>query len=141
MPHAERFPFTRRTALQLAALALASVAGAAHADLFQIGEFESFLGCPDPVNRGQQAYVARAALRHLVAWAGGGPAAPSAPPAPSTATTRRSLMGAGSSISQRFGFGAARYRGRSGGAPTIVGQGSTPRNTGSDPRTPSRCRR
>ena len=31
MPHAERFPFTRRTALQLAALALASVAGAAHA--------------------------------------------------------------------------------------------------------------
>ena len=31
MPHAERFPFTRRTALLLAALALASVAGAAHA--------------------------------------------------------------------------------------------------------------
>ena len=31
MPHAERFPFTRRTALQLAALALASVAGAVHA--------------------------------------------------------------------------------------------------------------
>ena len=33
MPHAERFPFTRRTALQLAALALASVAvaGAGHA--------------------------------------------------------------------------------------------------------------
>ena len=31
MPHAERFPFTRRTALQLAALALASVVGAAHA--------------------------------------------------------------------------------------------------------------
>ena len=31
MPHAERFPFTRRTALQLAALALASVAGTAHA--------------------------------------------------------------------------------------------------------------
>ena len=31
MPHAARFPFTRRTALQLAALALASVAGAAHA--------------------------------------------------------------------------------------------------------------
>ena len=31
MPHAERFPFTRRTALQLATLALASVAGTAHA--------------------------------------------------------------------------------------------------------------
>lgn len=56
------------------------VAGAAHADLFQIGEFEAFLGCPDPVNRGQQVYVVRAALRHLAAWARGGPAAPSAPP-------------------------------------------------------------
>ncbi|MBV6726260.1 alpha/beta hydrolase domain-containing protein [Nocardioides daeguensis] len=56
------------------------VAGAAHADLFQIGEFEAFLGCPDPVNRGQHAYVARAALRHLETWARGGPAAPAAPP-------------------------------------------------------------
>lgn len=56
------------------------VAGAAHADLFQIGDFEAFLGCPDPVNRGQQVYVVRAALRHLVAWARGGPAAPSAAP-------------------------------------------------------------
>lgn len=56
------------------------VAGAAHADLFQIGEFEAFLGCPDPVNRGQQVYVVRAALRHLVAWARGGAAAPSATP-------------------------------------------------------------
>jgi len=36
------------------------IAGAAHADKFQIGEFEDFLGCPDPVNRGQQAYVVRA---------------------------------------------------------------------------------
>ncbi|WP_435770213.1 alpha/beta hydrolase domain-containing protein [Nocardioides sp. SYSU DS0651] len=56
------------------------IAGAAHADLFQIGEFEAFLGCPDPVNRGQQAYVVRAALRHLDRWARGGPAAPSAEP-------------------------------------------------------------
>ncbi len=56
------------------------VAGAAHADLFQIGEFETFLGCPDPVNRGQHAYVARAALRHLDTWARGGPAAPTAAP-------------------------------------------------------------
>jgi hypothetical protein len=55
------------------------IAGAAHADRFQIGEFESFLGCPDPVNRGQQAYVVRAALRWLEGWARGGPAAPSAP--------------------------------------------------------------
>ena len=56
------------------------VAGAAHADLFQIGEFESFLGCPEPVNRGQQAYVVRAALRWLESWARGGAAAPSASP-------------------------------------------------------------
>nr|WP_258562799.1 alpha/beta hydrolase domain-containing protein [Nocardioides sp. MAH-18] len=55
------------------------IAGAAHADLFQIGAFESFLGCPDPVNRGQQAYVVRAALRWLEGWARGGPAAPAAP--------------------------------------------------------------
>jgi hypothetical protein len=59
-------------------LRLWEVAGAAHADLFQIGEFESFLGCPDPVNRGQQAYVVRAALRWLESWARGGAAAPSA---------------------------------------------------------------
>ena len=56
------------------------VAGSAHADLFQIGAFESFLGCSDPVNRGQQAYVVRAALRWLEGWARGGPAAPSAAP-------------------------------------------------------------
>ena len=59
-------------------LRLWEVAGAAHADLFQIGEFESFLACPDPVNRGQQAYVVRAAFRWLESWARGGPAAPSA---------------------------------------------------------------
>ena len=52
------------------------VAGAAHADKFQIGEFEEFLGCAEPVNRGQQAYVVRAALRHLDAWARGGDPAP-----------------------------------------------------------------
>lgn len=60
-------------------LRLWEIAGAAHADHFQIGEFESFLGCPDPVNRGQQAYVVRAALRWLEGWARGGPAAPTAP--------------------------------------------------------------
>ena len=56
------------------------VAGTAHADRWQIGDFEEFLGCPDPVNRGQQAYVARAALRWLDTWAAGGAPAPSAPP-------------------------------------------------------------
>lgn len=54
------------------------VAGTAHADKFQIGEFEEFLGCPRPVNTGQQAYVVRAALRHLDTWARGGTAAPRA---------------------------------------------------------------
>lgn len=60
-------------------LRLWEIAGAAHADHFQIGALEQFLGCPDPVNRGQQAYVVRAALRWLDGWARGGPAAPSAP--------------------------------------------------------------
>lgn len=50
------------------------VAGTAHADLWVIGEFESLLGCPEPVNRGQLGYVARAALRALDSWARGGPA-------------------------------------------------------------------
>jgi hypothetical protein len=56
------------------------VAGTAHADLFQIGEFEELLGCPDPVNRGQQRFVVRAALRRLEEWARGGSPAPAAPP-------------------------------------------------------------
>lgn len=59
-------------------LRLWEVAGTAHADKFQIGDFESFLGCPRPVNTGQQAYVVRAALRHLEAWSRGGAAAPKA---------------------------------------------------------------
>ncbi|WP_418057815.1 alpha/beta hydrolase domain-containing protein [Pimelobacter simplex] len=63
-----------------AGLRVWEIAGAAHVDLFQIGEFEAFLGCADPVNRGQQAYVVRAALRHLDRWARGGAPAPSAPP-------------------------------------------------------------
>ena len=63
------------------------IAGTAHADRFQIGEFESFLGCPDPVNRGQQVYVVRAALRWLESWARGGAAAPSA--------ARLSVVGSG----------------------------------------------
>jgi hypothetical protein len=48
------------------------IAGAAHADGHIIGEFEEFLGCEVPVNRGQQTFVLRAALRHLDAWARGG---------------------------------------------------------------------
>ncbi len=56
------------------------VAGTAHADLWVIGEFESLLGCPERVNRGQLGYVARAALRALDHWARGRAAPPSAPP-------------------------------------------------------------
>lgn len=56
------------------------VAGTAHADKFQIGDFEEFLSCGAPVNRGQHVYVVRAALRHLVRWVRDGVAAPSAGP-------------------------------------------------------------
>lgn len=56
------------------------MAGTAHADLHQVGDFEEFLGCPDPVNRGQQRFVLRSALRHLRSWAEGGPPPPVADP-------------------------------------------------------------
>lgn len=56
------------------------MAGTSHADLVQIGPFEEMLGCPTPVNRGQQRFVLRAALRHLVTWIDGGAAPPTAPP-------------------------------------------------------------
>lgn len=62
------------------------VAGTAHADLWQIGEFEEFLGCPEPVNRGQQAYVVRAALRWLETWT-----SPSAPGDPGAVPAARPL--------------------------------------------------
>ncbi|WP_193613870.1 alpha/beta hydrolase domain-containing protein [Nocardioides lijunqiniae] len=56
------------------------IAGAAHADKHVIGDFEDFLGCPTPVNRGQQVFVVRAALHHLERWARGGEAPPAAEP-------------------------------------------------------------
>ena len=56
------------------------VAGTAHADKWQIAEYESLLGCADPVNAGQQVFAVRAALRWLDTWAAGGPPAPGAPP-------------------------------------------------------------
>lgn len=52
------------------------VAGTAHADKFQIDAFEELLGCPTPVNRGQQVHVLRAGLRALERWARGGDAPP-----------------------------------------------------------------
>jgi hypothetical protein len=57
-------------------LRLWEVAGSAHADRSLVGDFEEILGCADPVNRGQQRFVVRSALRHLVAWSAGGPPPP-----------------------------------------------------------------
>jgi hypothetical protein len=54
------------------------IAGTAHADKFQLGETEASLGCAQPVNRGQQVYVLRAALRHLDTWVRDGRPAPRA---------------------------------------------------------------
>ncbi|GAC47170.1 alpha/beta hydrolase domain-containing protein [Gordonia aichiensis] len=56
------------------------VAGTSHADLVQIGEFEELLGCPQPVNRGQQVFVLRSALAHLRAWVGDGTPPPANEP-------------------------------------------------------------
>lgn len=55
------------------------VAGTAHADKFQLGDIEESLGCSQPINRGQQVYVLRAALRHLATWVAHGTPAPEAP--------------------------------------------------------------
>lgn len=55
------------------------MAGTAHADLTQIGEYESLLNCPTPVNRGQQRFTLRAALHHLHRWSQGIGSPPSAP--------------------------------------------------------------
>lgn len=54
------------------------VAGTSHADRWQVGDYEQFLGCPDPINTGQQVYVLRAALRALETWLVDGTAAPTA---------------------------------------------------------------
>ena len=55
------------------------VAGTAHADKFQLGDTEDALGCAQPINRGQQVYVLRAALRHLDTWVADGTAPAEAP--------------------------------------------------------------
>jgi hypothetical protein len=59
-------------------LRLWEVAGTAHADKYVIAEVEELLGCPRPVNRGQQVYVVRSALRWLDGWVRGGAPAPTA---------------------------------------------------------------
>jgi len=59
-------------------LRLWEIAGTAHADRFQLGPVEAALGCPTPINAGQQTFVLRSALRHLIAWSSGGDAPPEA---------------------------------------------------------------
>ena len=54
------------------------IAGAAHADRSLVGDFETFLGCEEPVNRGQQRFVVRSALAHLAEWTAGGAGPPTA---------------------------------------------------------------
>lgn len=56
------------------------VAGTSHADLVQIGEYEDLLGCPQPVNRGQQVFVLRAAVAHLREWIENGTPPPTSAP-------------------------------------------------------------
>jgi hypothetical protein len=54
------------------------VAGTAHADEFQVGGVGDALGCPVPINAGQQHLVVKSALRHLDTWAQGGESPPEA---------------------------------------------------------------
>ncbi|MEH6821170.1 MAG: alpha/beta hydrolase domain-containing protein [Dietzia psychralcaliphila] len=56
------------------------IASQGHADLYQLGEFAQFVDCHGPINSGQQVFVMRAALRHLVAWGAEGARPPAAPP-------------------------------------------------------------
>jgi Alpha/beta hydrolase domain len=55
------------------------VAGTAHADKTQLGETEGALGCAEPINRGQQVFVLRAALHDLNEWVETGTPPPEAP--------------------------------------------------------------
>ncbi|MBX3286902.1 MAG: hypothetical protein KF703_16255 [Actinobacteria bacterium] len=54
------------------------IAGAAHADDYQVGGVGDALGCGLAINSGQQHVVLKAALRHLDTWASGGDAPPKA---------------------------------------------------------------
>ena len=56
------------------------IAGQAHADAYQLGELAGLVDCGGPINSGQQVFVVRAALRHLVSWVAGGARPPAAPP-------------------------------------------------------------
>lgn len=56
------------------------IAGQAHADAYQLGELAGLVDCGGAINSGQQVFVVRAALRHLLSWVGGGARPPAAPP-------------------------------------------------------------
>lgn len=56
------------------------IAGQAHADAYQLGELAGMVDCGGAINSGQQMFVVRAALRHLVSWVAGGARPPAAPP-------------------------------------------------------------
>ncbi|UVE93836.1 alpha/beta hydrolase domain-containing protein [Dietzia sp. B32] len=56
------------------------IAGQAHADAHQSGEQAGLVDCGGAINSGQQVFVVRAALRHLVSWVAGGARPPGAPP-------------------------------------------------------------
>ena len=59
-------------------LRLWEVAGTAHADKAQVGATESYFACTLPINRGQQTFVLRAAIRDLNVWVTNGTAPPHA---------------------------------------------------------------
>jgi hypothetical protein len=54
------------------------IAGTAHADAYLLGEVAEVLECAAPINAGPLHFVAKAALRHLDAWARGGEPPPEA---------------------------------------------------------------
>lgn len=54
------------------------VAGTAHADTYLLGDAAAMFTCNAAINAGPAHFVAKAALRHLDAWARGGPPPPQA---------------------------------------------------------------
>ncbi len=79
-------------------LRLWEVAGTAHADATILGGLAHMVDCGVPINDGPQRFVLRAALRHLVRWAGGGEPPPVAArlvadPGPDGAVIRRDADG------------------------------------------------
>jgi hypothetical protein len=55
------------------------VAGAAHADAFQVGAAADLFDCGGAINDGPQRFVVRSAIRHLDRWVRTGDAPPEAP--------------------------------------------------------------